>query len=39
MTYSITSKKKYPSFKKWWDAEGLPIWLASGAFVYLLISN
>jgi hypothetical protein len=32
ITLSIFRSPKYPSFKAWWDAEGLPIWLVAGMF-------
>jgi hypothetical protein len=30
ITVSIFRRPKYPSFKAWWDAEGLPIWMTAG---------
>ena len=27
---SIFRCPKYPSFKAWWEAEGLPIWMMAG---------
>ncbi len=30
VTVSIFRRPKYPSFKAWWDAEGLPIWMMAG---------
>jgi hypothetical protein len=27
---SVVRYRKYPSFRAWWDAEGLPIWIVAG---------
>jgi hypothetical protein len=32
ITISIFRCPKYASFKAWWDAEGLPMWLIAGLF-------
>jgi hypothetical protein len=32
MTVTLFRCPKYPSFKAWWDAEGLLIWLMTGMF-------
>jgi multisubunit Na+/H+ antiporter MnhB subunit len=29
--------RRYPSFDRWWNAEGLPLWMATGMFVAVLI--
>lgn len=34
VTYSIFSRKKYPTFMGWWNAEGLPIWMIAGILIY-----
>ena len=33
LVYSVISRQKYPSFFKWWDAEGVPLWLGSGFLI------
>ena len=38
ISYSIYSRRKYPTFKKWWDAEGLPIWIVATPIIYLLLT-
>jgi len=35
---SVYAFRRYPSFGKWWDAEGLPIWMMAGMFIFLFLT-
>jgi hypothetical protein len=32
---SIVRRRHYPTFRAWWDAEGIGVWILAGMFVAL----